>query len=76
MKDVPEGAKTENLDGNTGIVMGKPGGFVDKAEILGVFISVSLSWGKLLTMKYSLKIFFHYKKEAAFNFSLYFVYFS
>ena len=57
--------------------MGKPGGFVDKAEILVcIFFSVNLSWGKLLTMKYSLKNFFHYNKEAAFNFSLYFVYFS
>ena len=75
LKDVPKGAKIGNPDGNTGAVMGKPGGFVDKAEILG-FFSVNLSWGKLLTMKYSLKNFFHYKKEAAFNFSLYFVYFS
>ena len=60
--------------------MGKPGGFVDKAEILVFFFfffPVNLSWGKLLTMKYSLKkFFFHYKKEAAFNFSFYFVYFS
>lgn len=41
-----------------------------------LFFSVNLSWGKLLTMKYSLKIFFfHYKKEAAFNSSLYCLFF-
>ena len=36
-KDVPKGAEIGNPDGNTGAVMGKPGGFVDKAEILGFF---------------------------------------